>query len=66
LFRLATHFWEQWLLCFTAIDQCVENLWNPIHAGLPDELRAFAYCGHHHPAVWGCDAGAEHELALQG
>ena len=59
-------FWEQWLLCFTPIDQCVENLWLPQLRHLPADLRAFAYCVHHHPATWGCDTGTRQELAFQG
>ena len=58
-------FWEQWLMCFTPLDQCVENLWTPVYANLPEDLRGFAYCLYHHPDVWGSDAGSENELALQ-
>lgn len=61
-----TDFWQQWLLCFTPIDQCVENLWLTALQHLPVDLRGFAYCLHHHRSTWGSDVGTKNELSLQG
>ena len=57
-------FWQQWLLCFSDIEHHVEDLFVQDNFHLPDDIRSFSYCLHHHFDAWGTTDSIMKELSL--